>query len=79
MNNVYEDAARAAYRNSLGLLEESNVLYKNSRYARSYALCVLCAEEFAKSFLYKCTSAELITDPEFQKDILKHVCRRSCR
>jgi hypothetical protein len=32
----------------------------------------LSAEEFVKSFLYKCISVGLITDPEFKKDIRSH-------
>jgi AbiV family abortive infection protein len=72
MKKVYEDAARAAYTNSLNLLEEANILYKNSKYARSYALSVLSTEEFVKAFLYKCISVGLITDPEFKRDIRSH-------
>ena len=72
MNKLFEDGAKAAYRNSLGLLEEANILYTNSKYARTYALCVLSAEEFVKSFLYKCISVGIITDPEFKKDIRNH-------
>src|SRR5215204_5556978 len=72
MNRVYEKAAKAAYGNCLQLLNDANLLFNNSRFARGYALSILCLEEFAKSFLYKCVSVGLITDNEFDKDIRKH-------
>jgi AbiV family abortive infection protein len=69
---VYEKAAKAAYENCLQLLDEANLLYNNSRFPRAYVLSILCLEEFAKSFLYKCVSVGLITDKDFDVDIKKH-------
>jgi hypothetical protein len=72
MNEVYEKAAKAAYENCLQLLNDANLLYNNSRFPRAYVLSILCLEEFAKSFLYKCVSVNLITDMDFDADIKKH-------
>lgn len=69
---LYEEAALSAYDNSLDLLQEAEILHNNSKYARTYALCVLAAEEFSKSFLYKCQSVGLISDKDFMKDLRKH-------
>ncbi len=72
MIEIYEEASRAAYKNCLELLEDANLLHDHGRYPRSYALAVICAEEFAKSFLYKCYSCGIIIDKDFRRDILKH-------
>jgi len=72
MNDLYRKAALAAYQNSLDLLEDANILFKQSRFARAYALGALSLEEFAKAFLYRCYSAGLITDPGFDRDITLH-------
>src|SRR2546422_3996235 len=73
MNNaLYEKAAKAAYENSLDLLNEASILYEHGRYARACALTVFSCEEFAKAFLYKCNASGLIIDKKFEKDILKH-------
>jgi AbiV family abortive infection protein len=72
LNEIYEDGAKAAYKNCLDMLEEANILYSNSKFPRAYALCVLSMEEFAKSFLYKCHSVGLITDKDLKRGIVKH-------
>ena len=72
MKKVYEEAAKAAYKNCLELKIEARLLYDNSFYSRSYALAVLSFEEFSKAFLYKCVSAELIEDRDFNRDIRNH-------
>ncbi len=71
MNKIYEEGTHAAYKNSLSLLEEANIMFNNSKFARAYALGVLSAEEFAKSFIYKCISVGLIKH-DFRRDIIKH-------
>ena len=68
----YVEASLESYRNSRNLLDEAELLLRSSKFARSYALAVLCLEEFAKSFLYRCASVGIITDKEFQKDLRKH-------
>ena len=72
MKKVYEDAAFAAYKNSLDLKTEAKLLFDNSYYSRAYALAVLSFEEFSKAFLYKCISAGLIEDRDFNRDIRNH-------
>jgi hypothetical protein len=47
-------AADEAFRNSVDLLEEAKLLRDHGKWARSYALAVLAAEEFTKSFEFKC-------------------------
>ena len=69
---LYDEAALSAYENSLDLLQEAEILHSSFKYARTYALCVLAAEEFSKSFLYKCQSVGLISDKGFMEDLRKH-------
>lgn len=69
---LFKAGSLAAYKNSLELLEDANLLFRNSRFARAYALAELSLEEFAKAFLYRCYSAGLIRDAEFQRDLNKH-------
>ncbi len=72
MQELYEKAARSAYENCLALLEESRILADRSKFARAYALCVLGAEEFCKSFLYKGVSAGLVEERKIQKVLKLH-------
>ena len=72
MNKTYEEGTQAAYKSSQSLLEEANIMFSSSKFARAYALGVLSAEELAKSFIYKCISVGLITDPDFRRDIRNH-------
>ena len=62
MEKVYEEAAKAAYKNSLDLKTEARLLFDNSFYSRAYALAVLSFEEFSKAFLYKYVSSGIIED-----------------
>jgi hypothetical protein len=56
-------AAEKAFKNSRSLLKESKLLYENEMYARSFALSVTAAEEYAKSFEYKCELAKFKIPP----------------
>lgn len=72
MKKVYEEAVLAAYKNSLDLKDEARLLFNNSFYSCAYALAVLSFEESSKAFLYKCVSAGLIEDRDFNRDIRNH-------
>jgi hypothetical protein len=50
-------AANEAFQNSVDLLEEAKLLRDHKKWARSYALAVLAAEQFTKSFEFKCEEA----------------------
>ncbi len=47
MNAIYEVAAKAAYTNSLELLDEAKILFQHSKFPRAYSLCILSMEEFS--------------------------------
>jgi AbiV family abortive infection protein len=49
----YHELSEASFENAKELMEESELLLNNDRYARSYALAVLSLEEFAKSLMWK--------------------------
>src|SRR2546426_3281789 len=72
MIGLYEKAARAAYRNSIALLDEARILGERSKFARAYALCILASEEFCKSFLYKGVSTGLASEEDIRKALVKH-------
>ncbi|MCH7560058.1 MAG: AbiV family abortive infection protein [Thaumarchaeota archaeon] len=69
---LYKNAALEAYNNSIELLKEAEILFNSSKYARSYALSIFGLEEFAKSFMFKCMSFDIIKDRDFHSDIRKH-------
>ncbi len=70
--NVYERAAWASYENCLDLLDDANILVERSKFPRAYALTILAAEEFCKSYLYKCLSAGLTGKGKIKKIVPYH-------
>lgn len=72
MKGVYEKAARASYENCLDLLDDAAILAARSKFPRAYALTVLAAEEFCKSYLYKCLSAGLAGKRQIKKIVASH-------
>lgn len=72
MIELYEKPAKASFENAISVYEESEILSKNSRFARAYALCVLSAEEHYKHFLYKSVSAGLIPELLVSHWIMDH-------
>ena len=54
---MLQTAAEKAFENSRDLLEDSKILFKKKKYARAFALSVTAAEEYAKSFEFKCELA----------------------
>jgi AbiV family abortive infection protein len=49
---ILREAAAASFDNAHALYEEAGLLYERDKFARSAALAVLGAEEFAKSVIY---------------------------
>ena len=72
MKEEYEKLAQAAYENSQELADEAELLMKSGGYPRACSLAVLATEEFAKSFLCRCYSMGIITDPNFRRDLADH-------
>ncbi len=72
MKDAYEKAARASYENCLDLLDDANILATRSKFPRGYALTILAAKEFCKSYLYKCLSAGLAGKRQIRKIVASH-------
>jgi AbiV family abortive infection protein len=72
MKEIYKMAAMAAYTNCLELLDEAKILYRHSKFPRAYALAILSAEEFVKSYLCKYSSAGLDPNNEVEKILKDH-------
>lgn len=72
MNAIYEVAAKAAYTNSLELLDEAKILFQHSKFPRAYSLCILSMEEFSKSFLYKCFESGIISREDLRRGCRNH-------
>jgi hypothetical protein len=51
---LLSEAANAAFQNSVDLFEEAKLLADYGKWARSYALALLAAEQYTKSFEFKC-------------------------
>jgi len=66
---LLNEAANAAFQNSVDLLEEAKILSQQRKWARSYALTVLAAEQFTKSFEFKCEQAGRNLPPVPKKGI----------
>jgi len=51
---LLNEAANAAFQNAVDLFEEAKLLADNQKWARSYVLALLAAEQYTKSFEFKC-------------------------
>jgi AbiV family abortive infection protein len=79
----YQELSEASFENRKELLEESELLLKNERHARSYALVVLSLEEFSKALIWKmynlkCQRYELDV-LEFPKPLAKQITRHNTK
>jgi hypothetical protein len=53
-SQLLDEAANAAFQNAVQLFEEAKLLCHHKKWARSYALALLAAEQYTKSFEFKC-------------------------
>jgi AbiV family abortive infection protein len=79
----YQELSEASFENAKELMEESELLLNNDRYARSYALAVLSLEEFAKSLMWKLYNLKCQRykheDLEFPKMLTKQITQHGTK
>lgn len=63
---------RLAHNNAVNLLSEAELLFKNAKYARAYALAFTALEEISKSQLAADVYTGYIDENEFWEHIKKH-------
>ena len=57
----YEEFEKVCFSNSLDILDDAKILFDREKYARSFALCVMAAEELNKALFFKLVSAGVMS------------------